>query len=124
MFKKYFDSSYSNIITWLQLRAMATFTPKTIILDFIVGAVCFFGDQLLLMPTVHESDWLRVLVDEATHGLVGMCSWSAVIDFRLCWGHLFEIILSLFFSCAIDMDHVLAAGSFNLKVSTVTRLVT
>ncbi|XP_064645737.1 transmembrane protein 267-like [Lineus longissimus] len=109
--------SYSNIITWLQLRAMATFTLKTIILDFILGTVCFFGDQLLMMPTVHESDWLRVLVDETTHGLVGVFAWAAVIDFEICWSHLFEIILSLFFSCAIDVDHVLAAGTFNLKAA-------
>ncbi|XP_041460403.1 transmembrane protein 267-like [Lytechinus variegatus] len=93
------------------------------VLSAILIVTCITGDFLL--SKIHPprpSYWYRALVDNGTHGLVGLLSWAIVINPTLLpFGalleneFLWEIILCGILSSLVDLDHFAAAGTLNLQ---------
>ncbi|KAL1131540.1 hypothetical protein AAG570_011157 [Ranatra chinensis] len=87
----------------------------------IVG-VAAVGDRLL--EIVKDPPWERALCDSCTHGLVALLSWLALIlRTGRCqgggWPYVpwLEVLLCGILGSAIDIDHFIAARSFDLKLA-------
>ena len=80
---------------------------------------CVLGDTCLTKPSLSSRLWLRSLGDSLTHGVVGACCWAAVIvveeNFQRpsTWG---KVLLAGVMASTIDIDHFVAAKSFDLKL--------
>ncbi|CAH1801409.1 unnamed protein product [Owenia fusiformis] len=92
-------------------------TPYLVIYELMLWTVCLVGDNFLpTLNIIKDHIWAKALADSATHGAIGALSWAVCVDldFRNNYKVL-ECILAGFLSCAIDLDHFIAAGSFQLK---------
>ena len=55
-------------------------------------------------------------MDNMAHGVIAFVSWCVVSEV-LTRKDLVDGVLSAFIACALDVDHFIAARSFNLQVS-------
>ena len=91
----------------------------TLVFSFSSAMFCVLGDTFLTKPSLSSRLWLRSLGDSLTHGVVGACCWAAVIvveeNFQRpsTWG---KVLLAGVLASTIDIDHFVAAKSFDLKV--------
>ncbi|XP_076373976.1 transmembrane protein 267 isoform X2 [Tachypleus tridentatus] len=88
--------------------------------------VSFIGDGLLATRIIQQSDFLRVLTDNSTHGLIAVISWILVAVSGTATRFdepsniflkslLAEALLCGFIACVVDLDHFMMAKSFRLK---------
>lgn len=73
--------------------------------------VCATGDWLQ-SPNFQLPSYLRALLDNLTHGGIAAVSWIIVVDDS---SKYLEIVVCGLMSCAVDVDHFLAARSFKLN---------
>lgn len=78
-----------------------------------LGSICYILDVIFL--TIQHRI-LRALVDNMAHGVIAFVSWCVVSEV-LTRKDLADGVLSAFIACALDVDHFIAARSFNLQVS-------
>ena len=78
-----------------------------------LGSICYILDVIFLAV---QHRVLRALVDNMAHGVIAFVSWCVVSEV-LTRKDLADGVLSAFFACALDVDHFIAARSFNLQVS-------
>lgn len=82
---------------------------KTYILHSLLVGVCVAGDQVLLLLQ-NSGPWAKALVDNWTHGVIGLLCWTIVTDGKQ-W---LEIVTCAFLASVLDVDHFLAAKSVKL----------
>lgn len=92
-------------------------------LTVTLAMICILGDFLLTCATIRSSNLRRALIDNGTHGLVGLLSWAVVVNPTLLplgtlMGEpfLWEILLCGVLSSLVDLDHFAAAGTLKLQV--------
>lgn len=78
-----------------------------------LGSICYILDVIFLAI---QHRILRALVDNMAHGVIAFVSWCVVSEV-LTRKDLADGVLSAFIACALDVDHFIAARSFNLQVS-------
>ena len=54
----------------------------TLMLSASSAMFCFLGDTFLSKSSLSSRLWLRSVGDSLTHGVVGACSWAAVIVWK------------------------------------------
>ena len=89
--------------------------------QFVINLIFDF----FLNPFFNESTFLKCMKDNLAHGIISALIWK---QFLLCkyegsifekyWLVLYEIFIALTFSSLLDIDHFIAANSFNLKDAT------
>lgn len=95
---------------------LQTFSTASLLASAGLGVFCPLADHLLQTPFVVQHVWLRAILDNAVHGLIGLWSWAIVIGLRK-KSDLYEVALAGFLASIIDLDHFYLAGSLSLKVS-------
>ena len=92
---------------------LQTFSSASVLASAGLGLFCVLADHVLVQLQQHL--WLRALMDNGVHGLVGLWSWAIVIGLRK-KSDLYEVLLAGLLASAIDLDHFYMAGSLSLKV--------
>lgn len=93
-----------------------------IVISLLLCATCFIGDYFV--QSIKTSRFLKALCDNLTHGLIGTLAAVILINgngFKAKLNeneHIFIIVGCFIVSSIIDIDHFIAAKSFNLKVGT------
>lgn len=91
---------------------------KNLALTLLNGGVCILGD--FLVEQNQESQIKKAICDNATHAIVGLLSALIMIFETNCRQPQFEriamIVITVFVSSFIDVDHFLVAKSFKLSV--------
>ncbi|KAJ7393776.1 hypothetical protein OS493_003435 [Desmophyllum pertusum] len=77
----------------------------------ILGSICYGLDVIFLSV---QGGHLRAVVDNAAHGIIAFISWCIVSEIQT-RKNLIDGIMCGFIACAIDVDHFIAAKSFNLQ---------
>ncbi|XP_013775206.1 transmembrane protein 267-like [Limulus polyphemus] len=88
--------------------------------------VSMLGDGLLTTGIIQQSDFLRALIDNITHGLIAVISWVLVAvsgtatrsdepSSIFLKSLLAEALLCGLIACVVDLDHFMMAKSFRLK---------
>ena len=95
---------------------LQTFSTASLLASGGLGLFCLLADHLLQTPAVLQHAWLRALLDNGVHGLIGLWSWAIVIGLRK-KSDFYEVVLAGFLASVIDLDHFYLAGSLSLKVS-------
>ncbi|MGH0190345.1 UNVERIFIED_CONTAM: hypothetical protein FKN15_044854 [Acipenser sinensis] len=95
---------------------LQTFSTASVIASTGLGMFCFFADRFLEFSFIQHNDWLRALLDNAVHGVVGLWSWAIVIGIRK-KSDFCEVIFAGFLASVIDLDHFYLAGSLSLKAA-------
>ncbi|XP_062334665.1 transmembrane protein 267 [Osmerus eperlanus] len=93
---------------------LQTFSSASVLASAGLGLFCVLADHILVQLQQHL--WLRALLDNGVHGLVGLWSWAIVIGLRK-RSDLYEVLLAGFLASAIDLDHFYMAGSLSLKAA-------
>lgn len=94
------------------------FTCRTLLGSLALTGTCLACDHILQLPGVASSTYGRAVVDNFSHGMVGAMSWAMVVlvippcSLR----QLAEVILCGLLASLLDVDHFIAARSFELKV--------
>ena len=100
---------------------------KYAIISGLVIAVGSLGDRILTLKRTPFNSGLIAVSDTLIHGVIGFFSWLLVCVFNgqpLCqYMLLVEAMLCGFTASAIDLDHVIAARSFHIKVRLIPRQV-
>ena len=89
-----------------------------------LGVFCVGVDYIIFQS---ESVWssfphgssLRAVSDSLVHGIVGGWCWINVLlvtQAEWSWVNLGQVILCVTMAAGIDLDHMIEAGSFNIKV--------
>ncbi|XP_022106605.1 transmembrane protein 267-like [Acanthaster planci] len=110
----------ASFISTLQ-TAKSIFTLRILLGIIFLGMACVSLDHLLQLPAVASSRYYRAVVDNFTHGLVGLLSWAIVIETVLpsnCH-QLGEILLCGVLSSILDADHFIVAKSIYLQDALV-----
>ena len=117
----------SILITWSHPRQnmgisldnfKSIFTCRTLLGSLALTGTCLACDHILQLPGVASSTYGRAVVDNFSHGMVGAMSWAMVVlvippcSLR----QLAEVILCGLLASLLDVDHFIAARSFELKV--------
>lgn len=90
---------------------------QTLALCLSSGAVALIGDAIGRQDDVRKRPYLRVMVDNGTHGLVGALSWGAVtMTTSSPLTQISGMILAGVLSSFLDIDHFLMARSYRLEV--------
>ncbi|XP_033624605.1 transmembrane protein 267-like [Asterias rubens] len=93
------------------------FTCRTLLGSLALTGTCLACDHILQLPGVASSTYGRAVVDNFSHGMVGAMSWAMVVlvippcSLR----QLAEVILCGLLASLLDVDHFIAARSFELK---------
>lgn len=95
---------------------LQTFSTASLLASAGLGLFCPLADQLLQTPLAMQHTWLRALLDNGVHGLVGLWSWAIVIGLRK-KSDFYEVVLAGFLASVIDLDHFYLAGSLSLKAA-------
>lgn len=86
-----------------------------ILADLAILGICVFGDRLLEEPDFTRIGWMRAIIDNSTHGAVGLLSWMVVLGGG-CNSHgAQQIFLCGILASLVDIDHFIAAKSIHLK---------
>lgn len=94
---------------------LQTFSSASLLASAGLGMFCVIADHALQLSIIQHHLWLRAMLDNATHGLVGLWSWAIVIGLRK-KSDLYEVLLAGLLASLIDLDHFYMAGSLSLKV--------
>ena len=81
------------------------------IFDYLLKSTHIFTDHRFKKPTV-----VRAICDEIGHGMIALCSWLAVTNFKLTTINVVEALTCGAIGMLIDVDHFVHAGSFSLQV--------
>ena len=66
-----------------------------------------------------SSQFLRAVVDNASHGLIAFASFNVVtLPHRISWSEFQAAIVCAVLACLIDLDHFLIADSWSLQAAT------
>ena len=113
------------IVSKLQLKQTLISKPSSLLLIFFLPSlVCYLLDSITLLLHKNEVSLSKhkiVIFDNLFHGVISACSWFTVtfstgIFFNQSYKtSLIQLVFAGFFSCAIDLDHFIAAGSFDMK---------
>ncbi|XP_031433125.1 transmembrane protein 267 [Clupea harengus] len=95
---------------------LQTFSTASLLASGGLGLFCLLADHLLQTPAVLQHAWLRALLDNGVHGLIGLWSWAIVIGLRK-KSDFYEVVLAGFLASVIDLDHFYLAGSLSLKAA-------
>ena len=115
----------SNLLSNLQLKQISVAKPSNLLFLCLPTLVCFLLDQTTT-TFFHKNELLLskhkiVILDNLFHGVISACSWLTIsFSTGLLYNQspkttFIQLFFAGFFSCAIDLDHFLAAGSFDLK---------
>ena len=88
--------------------------PQTVVWEGLLCGTCVVGDYLLAHG--NNAAPVRAITDSLTHGLVAFFSWKIVRP-ETNWISFIEMVLCLLLAMAIDVDHFIAAQSFDLQVN-------
>ncbi len=93
-------------------------TCRTLFGSLALAGTCLACDHILQLPAVASSTYGGAVVDNFSHGLVGVVSWAVVVvAIPSCsLRQLAEVILCGLLASLLDVDHFIAARSFELKV--------
>jgi len=84
--------------------------------------LCLFGDFAGQHKIVQTNSLLRAVIDNGTHLLVGSLSWLLTLKLHPSNTSVTQLLSETLgaglVSSLIDLDHFMAAGSFNLKAAT------
>lgn len=94
---------------------LQTFSTASLLASAGLGAFCFLADPFLTLPFIQHHLWLRAVLDNAVHGIIGLWSWAIIIGLRK-KSDFYEVVLAGFLASIIDLDHFYTAGSLSLKV--------
>lgn len=94
---------------------LQTFSTASLLASTGLGAFCFLADPFLTLPFIQHHLWLRAVLDNAVHGIIGLWSWAIIIGLRK-KSDFYEVVLAGFLASIIDLDHFYTAGSLSLKV--------
>lgn len=100
---------------------LQTFSTASLLASAGLGAFCFLADHVLTSPFIQHHVWLRAVLDNSVHGMIGLWSWAIVIGLRK-RSDFYEVVLAGLLASIIDLDHFYMAGSLSLKVSPVVFL--
>lgn len=100
-----------NMIELQTLLHYIVFSAATI----IVSAV---GDLVCAHNSLARFPWLRAASDNATHGLVAAFCWIMVSGRPISAESLRDTLLCALVACALDIDHFIAAASFQIRDAT------
>ncbi|TRY54420.1 hypothetical protein DNTS_023691 [Danionella cerebrum] len=92
---------------------LQTFSTASLLASGGLGAFCFLVDPFLALPFIQEHLWLRAVLDNAVHGIIGLWSWAIVIGLKK-KSDFYEVVLAGFLASIIDLDHFYMAGSWSL----------
>ncbi|KAG5272321.1 hypothetical protein AALO_G00164180 [Alosa alosa] len=95
---------------------LQTFSTASLLASAGLGLFCPLADHVLQTPFVLQHVWLRALLDNGVHGIIGLWSWAIVIGLRK-KSDLYEVALAGFLASVIDLDHFYLAGSLSLKAA-------
>ena len=95
---------------------LQTFSSASLLASTGLGVFCVAADHALQLPFIQHHLWLRALLDNATHGLIGLWSWAIVIGLRK-KSDLYEILLAGLLASLVDADHFFMAGSLSLEAA-------
>ncbi|XP_011683785.2 transmembrane protein 267 isoform X1 [Strongylocentrotus purpuratus] len=109
-------------ITAAMDKILTVLTRGRLFLTVTLAMICILGDFLLTCATIISSNLRRALIDNGTHGLVGLLSWAVVVNPTLLplgtlvrEPFLWEILLCGVLSSLVDLDHFAAAGTVKLQ---------
>jgi len=94
---------------------LQTFSTASLLASAGLGTFCFLADHILTLTFIQHHLWLRAVLDNAVHGIIGLWSWAIVIGLRK-KSDFCEVVLAGFLASIIDLDHFYLAGSLSLKV--------
>lgn len=101
---------------------------KYIFISGLIVAIGYFGDRLLTLKRTPWNSYLIAVSDTLIHGVIGLFSWlliCAIKEQPICeYMVLSEAFLCGLTASAIDLDHVIAARSFDIKVIVCQTLTT
>lgn len=88
-------------------------------LSICLGAICIFGD--MAVERNGDLPLLKAICDNFTHALIGFITaiqmLSELREYINAYDRLWMIIVSTCVSSLIDVDHFIAANSWQLRVS-------
>ncbi len=94
---------------------------KYLTLSLILVIISLIGDQLLQIKRSLVNSYLIAICDNLIHAFIANISWILIIVSKgapiLESMVLLQSLISAIIASAIDLDHVIAAHSFDLKVS-------
>lgn len=101
------------------LRIVLQHPIYTAVYELGILLTCIAGDNILMMGKGIEDPLFfpRVASDEVAHAMVGFLAWAVaenVVSFDMT--KLARCTLCAFLAVAIDVDHLIAAGSLDFKV--------
>lgn len=105
-----------NMIELQTLLHYIVFSAATI----IVSAV---GDLVCAHNSLARFPWLRAASDNATHGLVAAFCWIMVSGRPISAESLRDTLLCALVACALDIDHFIAAASFQIRVRFIYEIL-
>ena len=82
---------------------------------------CVIYDYLLKNDVFHSlsySGWLKVLCDEIGHGVIAALCWLVVVNYD--FQFYIQVLTCGFVAVVIDVDHILAVKSWQLKVGKLS----
>lgn len=87
-------------------------------LPIVLAVVAVLGDKTLELTS---KDFYRALVDNSSHGLIGLISWLIIVlksyKYKTYLINPYcDVIVSWIIASVIDIDHFILAKSFKLKV--------
>lgn len=91
---------------------------STVILTSVIGICSFIGDQGLKYG---KTTVTRAIFDNITHAAVGGLTWALILHLskKSLIQNSSSIFWCFFLSSFIDVDHFIAARSWNLNVSNI-----
>uniref|UniRef100_A0AAY5KUG6 Transmembrane protein 267 n=1 Tax=Esox lucius TaxID=8010 RepID=A0AAY5KUG6_ESOLU len=96
---------------------LQTFSSASLLASTGIGAFCLLADHVLQLNALQHHLWLRAVLDNTVHGVIGLWSWAIVIGVRK-KSDFYEVILAGILASLIDLDHFYMAGSLSLKAAT------
>jgi hypothetical protein len=94
---------------------------KYLTLSLILVTISLIGDQLLQIKRPLVNSYLIAICDNLIHAFIANISWILIIVSKgtpiLESMVLLQSLISAIIASVIDLDHVIAAHSFDLKVS-------
>uniref|UniRef100_A0AAY4AFU3 Transmembrane protein 267 n=2 Tax=Denticeps clupeoides TaxID=299321 RepID=A0AAY4AFU3_9TELE len=95
---------------------LQTFSTASLLASTGLGVFCLLADHFLQLPFIQHHVWLRAVLDNNVHGIVGLWSWAIVIGLRK-KSDFYEVVLAGILASIIDLDHFYLAGSLSLKAA-------
>ncbi|CDR18562.1 transmembrane protein 267 [Oncorhynchus tshawytscha] len=96
---------------------LQTFSSASLLASTALGAFCVLADHVMQLTLLQQHLWLRAVLDNTVHCLIGLWSWAIVIGLKK-KSDFYEVILAGILASVIDLDHFYMAGSLSLKAAT------